>query len=348
MTEEALTEREQSILEAVIRSYVETAEPAGSRMVARRFGLGISPATVRNTMSDLEEKGYLYHPHTSAGRVPTDLAYRLYVDALMGRPRRSVADQRALRHELAQDGEGAAIEQVVRRAAQALGLLTQELGIGIAPQLDEAALEKLDLLAVSEGKLLLVLSLRAAGVRTVFVNVPARISPGAVSTVARVLNERLAGLPLREIRSTLGSRLRDSLSTGDVEASELLNVFLESADEWFVRPAENELHLGRASLLADQPEFSSGERLRALMELTERRDVLKRLLGERLGSTGLKVTIGVEHENPALSGFTVVTSEYHVGGLRGVIGVIGPTRMPYDRVIALVDGASSLMSEFLT
>jgi heat-inducible transcriptional repressor len=347
MTEEALNEREQSILEAVIRSYVETAEPAGSRMVARRFGLGISPATVRNTMSDLEEKGYLYHPHTSAGRVPTDLAYRLYVDSLMGLPRRSAADQRALRQELEQ-GESAAIEQVVRRAAQVLGLLTQELGIAIAPQLDEAALEKLDLLAVAEGKLLLVLTLRAAGVRTVFVNVPARISPGAVSTVARVLNERLAGLPLREIRSSFGQRLRDSLGTGDVEASELLNVFLQSADEWFVRPAESDLHLGRASVLADQPEFSSGERLRALMELTERRDLLKGMLGERLGSTGLKVTIGVEHENPALSGFTVVTSEYHVGGLRGVIGVIGPTRMPYDRVIALVDGASSLMSEFLT
>src|SRR5436309_10825833 len=120
----SLNERERQVLEAVIETYVETAEPAGSRTISKRFGHTLSPATVRNTMSDLEEKGYLYHPHTSAGRVPTDLAYRLYVDSLMGRPRRSAADQRALRQELEQ-GESAAIEQVVRRAAQALGLLTQ-------------------------------------------------------------------------------------------------------------------------------------------------------------------------------------------------------------------------------
>jgi heat-inducible transcriptional repressor len=348
MPEEVLSEREQSVLEAVIRTYVETAEPAGSRTVARRFGLGISPATVRNTMSDLEEKGLLFHPHTSAGRVPTDLAYRLYVDALMGRPRPADAEWHTLRQELEAGQEGAAIEQVIRRAAQVLGLLTQELGIAIAPKLDEAALEKLDLLGVAEGKLLLVLTLRGAGVRTVFVDVPARISPDAVSTVARVLNERLAGLPLRELRGTLPARLRDSVPSGDVQAAELLNVFLQSGEEWFVRPAEGELHLGRASVLAEQPEFSSGERLRGLIELTERRDLLTSVLGSRLGGSGLKVTIGVEHGNPALSDFTVVTSEYRVAGLRGVIGVIGPTRMPYDRVIALVDGTSSLISEFLT
>jgi heat-inducible transcriptional repressor len=349
MPEELLSEREQSVLEAVIRTYVETAEPAGSRTVARRFGLGISPATVRNTMSDLEEKGLLFHPHTSAGRVPTDMAYRLYVDALMGRPRSADAEWRTLRQELGAGSEGAAIEQVIRRAAQVLGLLTQELGIAIAPRLDEAALEKLDLLSVGEGKLLLVLTLRGAGVRTVFVDVPARISPDAVSTVARVLNERLAGLPLRELRGTLTQRLRDSVPSGDVEAAELLNVFVQSGDEWFVRPGpDGDLHLGRASVLAEQPEFSSGERLRALIELTERRDLLKSVLGERLGQSGLKVTIGVEHGNPALSDFTVVTSEYRVAGLRGVIGVIGPTRMPYERVIALVDGTSALISEYLT
>ena len=117
MPEAPLNEREHAILEAVIRTYVETAEPAGSRTVARRFRLGISPATVRNTMSDLEEKGYLYHPHTSAGRVPTDLAYRLYVDGLMDRPRLTAADVDAIRTELAQRHEGAALEHLVRRAA---------------------------------------------------------------------------------------------------------------------------------------------------------------------------------------------------------------------------------------
>ncbi|HEX8242127.1 MAG TPA: heat-inducible transcriptional repressor HrcA [Longimicrobium sp.] len=347
MPEEPLTEREHAILEAVIRTYVETAEPAGSRMVARRFRLGISPATVRNTMSDLEEKGYLYHPHTSAGRVPTDLAYRLYVDSLMRRAPVSEREKSAIRRELEGGGE-AAVEHLLRRAAQVLGLLTQELGVAIAPRLDQATLERLDLVTISDAKVLLVLTLRGAGVRTIYVDVPAAIPPQTLASVGRILNERLAGLPLREIRATLAERLRDSAPPEAPGAAELLNVFVQGAEELFVGPTppEQDVHLGRASVLAEQPEFSSGQRLRGLIELTERRDLLKDVLGRR-GEGGLQVTIGVEHGDPALSDFTVVTSEYRSAGLKGVIGVIGPTRMPYDRVIALVESTSNLISDFL-
>ena len=348
MADAPLTEREHAILEAVIRTYVQTAEPAGSRMVARRFGLGISPATVRNTMSDLEEKGYLYHPHTSAGRVPTDLAYRLYVDSLMQRQPVSARERGEIRRQLESGGEGAAIEHLLRRAAQVLGLLTQELGIAVTPRLDEATLERLDLVPIHEAKVLLVLTLRAAGVRTIYVDVPAVIPPSTLVSVARVLNERLGGLKLKEIRATLPERVRDSAPADEPGAGELLNVFVQGADELFQSPVApgSDLHLGRASVLADQPEFSSGERLRGLIELTERRDLLKQVLGAR-GGEGLNVTIGVEHGDPALSEFTVVTSEYRSAGLKGVIGVIGPTRMPYDRVIALVESTSNLISEFL-
>ncbi|HEX8430798.1 MAG TPA: heat-inducible transcriptional repressor HrcA [Longimicrobium sp.] len=346
MTEQPLSEREHDILEAVIRTYVETAEPAGSRMVARRFGLGISAATVRNTMSDLEEKGYLFHPHTSAGRVPTDRAYRLYVDELMTRPRATLLDETAIRRELARGGEGAAIENLVRRAAQVVGLLTQELGVAVVPRLDEAVLERMDLVPLGEAKVLLVLQLRSAGVRTIYVDVPATIPPGTLDAVGRILNERLGGLTLSEIRATLPDRLRDAHPHPG--ASELLNVFVQSGEEWFAPPgsADAELHLGRASVLADQPEFASGERLRALMELTERRDLLKRVVGAR-PTGGVNVTIGVEHDDPALANFTLVTSEYRSGDLKGVIGVIGPTRMPYERVVALVDTTSALITELL-
>lgn len=351
MPHEPLNEREHTVLEAVIRTYVETAEPAGSRTLARRFRLGISPATVRNTMSDLEEKGYLFHPHTSAGRVPTDRAYRLFVDRLLhgARPAAAAPDAESLRSELLAEPDGRAIEQVVRRAAQVLGLLTQELGIAIAPRLDAAVLERLEMVRLSDVKVLLVLTLRAAGVRTIFVDVPTAIAPDSLAAVAAVLNERLAGLTLREIRHTLPDRVRDAAPQGRPGAAELLNVFLQGADELFVtpEPAAGDLHLGRASVLAEQPEFASGEKLRALLELTERRDLLSRVVGERAAGRGVQVTIGVEHDDPALSGFTVVTSDYRCGDLQGVIGVIGPTRMPYERVIALVDGTSALISELL-
>jgi len=348
MTGEPLSEREHQILEAVIRTYVETAEPAGSRTVARRFPLGISPATVRNTMSDLEDKGYLYHPHTSAGRVPTDMAYRLYVDALMDRQALSEAERVALRDELRQEGEGAAIERLLRRAAQVLGLLTQELGIAAAPRLEDATLERLDLIPVNEQRVLLVMSLRAAGVRTVYVDVPAAIPASALPPVTAILNERLAGHTLREIRMTLPARLRDSMAAEDPGAG-LLNVFLQSGEDWFapVTHTQDDLLLGSAAVLAEQPEFASGERLKSLITLTERRDVLKSAVTARGAGEGLKVTIGVEHQDPALSGFTLVTSEYRLGELKGVIGVIGPTRMPYERVIAMVESTSALVSELL-
>src|SRR5213078_4786867 len=136
MASQELSRRERKILEAVILSYVETAEPAGSRTLSRRFGLGVSPATIRNTMSDLEEKGYLFHPHTSAGRVPTDKAYRVYVDSLIRVDAVTRADQKKLEEEIS--AGGSAIEAILMRAAQSLGVLTQELGVALGPRLDKA------------------------------------------------------------------------------------------------------------------------------------------------------------------------------------------------------------------
>lgn len=350
MISESLSEREHQVLEAVVRTYIETAEPAGSRTVARRFPLGISPATVRNTMSDLEAKGYLYHPHTSAGRMPTDQGYRLYVDALLNRPRRVTREAEALRLGLNLESvERSGVELLLRRAAQVLSVLTSELGIATAPTIADAVLEKIELVAVADGRVLLLMTLRAGGIRTVFVDVPAEIPASALLAVAQVLNERLAGLPLGEVRATLGARLRDSAPPDDPKSAELLNIFVESADEWIqIAPPQDSLHLGRASVLVEQPEFQSGPRLKDLLELTERTDHLHQMLTSRQSATGITVTIGAEHPDPALRGCTVVTSEYNIGDLRGVIGVIGPTRMPYGRVIGLVEGASALVSEYLT
>src|SRR5881398_3114082 len=197
----SLNDRERQVLEAVIETYVETAEPAGSRTIAKKYQLGLSPATIRNTMSDLEEKGYLYHPHTSAGRIPTDLAYRVYVDYLMRPPAVAPAHAQHIRGEL--ESHRAEVEAILSRAAQVLGVLTNELGVAVSPTIEEAILERLDLLQVSTDRLLLVLALKSGAVRTIFVEVPARMASSAVVEVAVVLNGRLAGLSLREIRATL-------------------------------------------------------------------------------------------------------------------------------------------------
>ena len=340
-----LSDRERKVLEAVIHSYVATAEPAGSRTLSRRFGLGISPATIRNTMSDLEEKGYLFHPHTSSGRVPTDKAYRTYVDSLMRVDTVTSQERRVLAEEIR--GDGSAIETILRRAAQSLGVLTQELGVALGPRLDRATLRQVELVRMSSERVLMVLGLAGGAVRTVFVEVPGVIADAALVEVAIVLNERLAGLTLDEVSTTLAARLRDVHATAG--SAELLNIFVQEGEQVFGRAVEplETVVIGQASLLADQPEFSTGERMRQLIELTETRQKLATMLGARPGANGVSITIGNEHGDPRLEPFTVVTAEYSAGSLSGVIGVIGPTRMPYDKVIALVGHTSRLVSDLL-
>jgi heat-inducible transcriptional repressor len=349
MPPEELSRRERRVLEAVIRSYVETAEPAGSRTLSRRFGLGVSPATIRNTMSELEEKGFLFHPHTSAGRVPTDKAYRLYVDSLLTRPPLPPIDTVRLTEELAVGNGSSAIESILRRAAQTLGLLTQELGVAVGPRLDRAVLRRLELVRVTSQRLLMVLTLEGGVVRTVFVEMPGEIVDSALGSVTAVLNERLAGLTIGQIRVSLSSRLRDA--GGDPSAAELLNIFVQEGDQLFdaVLPSSDgqQVVLGTTSVLAEQPEFSAADRLRRLLALTETPEALGAAIRRSVQVPGISITIGAEHDDPRLEEFTLVTAEYQVGALAGVIGVIGPTRMPYDKVISLVGHTSRLLSDLL-
>lgn len=340
---EELTDRERRVLEAVIQTYIATAEPAGSQTLARRHPLGMSPASIRSIMSDLEAKGYLFHAHTSGGRIPTDLGYRLYVNHLMRLAPIASHEHETLRRELHPDRS--AIEEILRRAAQVLGVLTHELGVAVGPRLDGVVLEKLDLVHLSSERLLMVFHLRSGSIRTIFVQVPAHVAPGTVEHVARILNERLAGLSLREIRSSLAERLRDA---GTGQGGDLINIFVAEGDEIFDLDSEADgLVLGSPELLADQPEFASNVRMRGLLSLTGRRDVLREALAAR-EQAGLSITIGSEHDDPRLADFTLVTSSYRLGDVSGVIGVIGPTRMPYDKIIGLVQHTSRLVEGLIT
>ena len=341
-----LTDRERQVLEAVVRTYVDTAEPAGSRTVSRSFDLGVSAATVRNTMSDLEEKGYLFHPHTSAGRIPTDLAYRFFVDRLMEPAAPSARERADLERELEVAGTSA-VERLVFQATRALSLISSELGVAVAPTLEDAVLERLELIKVSTSKVLLVATIRGGVVRTVYVDLAVEVASETLAMVMVALNERLAGQRLAELRRTLPDRLRDSLA--DERGAELMNIFMQSGAELFdLRSLDaGQLHLGPASVLAGQPEFESGEQLKNLISLTEERDLLAQAVGTREHGGRLRITIGEENDESMLSDFTLVTAEYRIGDLKGVIGVIGPTRMPYEKVVTIVDYTSSLVTRML-
>ncbi|MGH7572391.1 MAG: heat-inducible transcriptional repressor HrcA [Gemmatimonadota bacterium] len=337
MDEYELSPREERILATVIRNFVETAEPTASRTVARKNDMGLSPATIRNTMSDLTQRGYLTQPHPSAGRIPTDKAYRYYVRSLMQIERVSPEEVRRLEESVGGTGPG---DEILRRAIQALSVVTSELGIGLGPSPATGVLERIEIVALSSERILIVIAIASGPVRTIFVETPVEIAESELGAVASLLNERLAGLSLREVRETYRVRLGDP----PAEHAELLNIFLEQADTAFAPPpAGDDIILGPASSLAAQPEFSNRENLRNLLELTERRDLLAEALYLRR-ARGMVISIGDEHSQPPLLDFSLVTTHYEVGAVRGTIGVIGPTRMPYERVVALVQYTARLLS----
>lgn len=344
---DSLSERERRVLETVVEAYIETAEPAGSQAIARRSGLGVSPATIRSTMSELEEKGYLFHPHTSAGRVPTDRGYRSYVAGLrLTSPNQHDRDVLATELREPTTGASSAVEELLRRAAQVLGVLTQELGVAVAPALDQLVLERIELVPVSSERLLIVFNLRSGVVRTIYVQVPGSLSPQALQRASAVLNERLAGNTLRALRSSLHERLRDAGADG--HGQEILNIFIGEGDELLdLADAPGSVVLGSAGLLANQPEFAGDSgRMKELLHLTEQRDLLAEEL-QRRSRRGLSITIGSENGDPRLRGFTLVTASYSAGDLSGVIGVMGPTRMPYDKILSVVSHASRLVEGLL-
>jgi len=206
----------------------------------------------------------------------------------------------------------------------------------------------LELVRVSSDRLLMVLTLERGVMRTVFVEVPGEIADTALAEVSAVLNERLGGLTLQQIRNSLASRLRDTRA--DAGAAELLNIFLQEGELLFdaaLPMPDADVMLGAASVLAEQPEFSGADRLRRLLALTETPQALGDAIRKRVHAPGISITIGAEHDDPRFEDFTVVTAEYHVGSLAGVIGVIGPTRMPYEKVISLVGHTSQLLSDLL-
>ena len=336
-----LTEREARILEQVIGSYITTATPVGSRVLSRAGDLGLSAATIRNTMSDLEEKGYLAQPHPSAGRVPTDKGYRFYVDTLAGG--RSGLPGSLLRALQPISGDPV-LEKMLRRAAQAISVITRELGVGIVPMMDDGVLQKVDLLRVSSERIMLILTIQHGLVKTIFVELDSRVGEQRLIALTARLHERLAGLTLGEIRRTARQRLKEAVE--DIE--DPLNVFVQSADTIFdFAEGDSELVLGGTTNLASQPEFSDQGNLRSLIHLTEKRDRLLELMKKRASGEGLRITIGSENELSELANFTLITDTYRIGKMRGIIGVIGPTRMSYSRVISVVEYTSRMLSQVL-
>jgi heat-inducible transcriptional repressor len=337
----ALSKRERQVLLALVKSYVAIGEPVASRTLGKCEDLGISPATIRSTLAQLEEKGYVKQPHTSAGRVPADRAYRFYVEQCM--PDEDLlpeGEDAELQWSLEAKLREGNIDAILGQLAKVVGDISQQLGLVMAPRFELGTFHKMELLQLTERRLLLVVTINQGLVKSLTIEVDSRVSREDLELVSRLLNERLHGLTMAELRRSVRERLQ-SLEVGNPQ---LLRVVTEEI-EGLSQPSSADLHVAGTSNICLQPEFHDPFKVAGLMNLVERKDILVHLLQDR---EGMVITIGEENIPRAMRVCSMVTASYEVGGMVGVLGVIGPTRMPYSRVVALVNYAASRAADLVS
>jgi heat-inducible transcriptional repressor len=346
MLQSELTEREKSILRYVIHQFILTANPVGSRNLSRKYDIGLSPATVRNIMADLEESGFLGHPHTSAGRVPTDLGYRFYVNSLMETPQLSRNEVDFIESHI--DQLNNETNEILRITSQILSSLTSQLACVSYPKLSNAVLEKLQLVAVSNKRLLVVVSIKSGMIRTITLEVEKGIDSKNLAAVQTLLNERLAGLTFTEIKNSINERIK-TISGKDIKP--IIRVFLDSVGEIFndVKTSEETFITGTKNLL-NKPEFSDPKNMSSIIELIEDKDIIIHVMDKNINdnTNEVAISIGSENKEERLNDFSVVVKEYKVGQIMGSIGIIGPKRMTYSHEIAAVIQMAAILSKIFS
>ena len=330
-------DRQRELLRAVIREYIATAEPVASAALVRRYGLGVSSATVRNELAVLEELGLLTHPHTSAGRVPTDLGYRYFIESLMPRPSLPATEQVTVSHQFQQALSDTA--QWMRLAASTLARLTTEAAIVTPPATSRSTLKHVEAVPISERRVLLVAVMDGGAVRQQLLELHEPVTTEHLRRLSTRLTSELEGKALPSVRAAAATE-----AGMDAIVATALVRLLEEAD---AGRGSDVYYDGIQNILA-QPEFAESDSVREVLGLLEDRTRLAEILPSALGAGEVHVTIGSEHRLERLHGFSLVFGRY--GAERdvvGYVGIVGPTRMDYARSIGAVRYVGSLMSDLV-
>ena len=335
-----LDERKQRILQAVIQDYISSAEPVGSRTLARKYDLGVSPATIRNEMADLEMLGYLEHIHTSSGRVPSSKGYRLYVDSLL--PVQPMTDAEKVMIDKWYKAKVQQLDQVFQETAKIISKLTRNVSLVLAPQISKAAFRCMQFLPLDDHRVIAVLMTDAGFVENRIMEMPAGSSFEDFQRMAKVINGCLAG-------HTLGAIQNGSLKKIEAEIGD--NGLYESAmtliDKALNSQRKERLYLGGTTEMMEQPEFHNVDKVKELLIMLEKDQLMKDILKAHLGD-GLTVTIGQENEYSGIKDCSIITATYHLDGeLLGSMAVLGPTRMEYGRTMTLLNYMNSNLTEVI-
>ena len=325
-----MDERKQRILQAIIDDYITSAEPVGSRTIARKYDLGVSPATIRNEMADLEMLGYLEHIHTSSGRIPSSKGYRFYVDGLL--PPQELTDNEKVLIDKWYQTRARRVEEVFQETAKLISRLTKNVSLVLAPQLSQAAFRCLQFLPLDEYRAVAVLITDAGFLENKIVEIPDGATFEDFQRMAAVINKQLAGQTLDMVHPENLKRIRDEISDeGLYQAA--LDIIRKSLDT----SKKERLYLGGTTQMLEQPEFHDVDKVKDVLLMLEEEQLLKDILHAHQGE-GLRVSIGRENQYSGIQDCSIITASYHLGGeLLGTIAVLGPTRMEYGKAMTLLD-----------
>jgi len=347
MSFDNLSDRERQILRILIDHYINTAEPVASKTLAKNYDLKLSPASIRNTIKDLEELGFVRQPHTSAGRIPTNDGYRIYVDYLLRPEDLTETEKNQITNNINKEYSG--IDQLLEQTSRVLGNVSHQLGVAISPKFDSGIITRLELIPVAERRVLVVLAMKSGLAKTVLLEVETDLKDYTLSETADVLNERLCGLTVGEVRRNIKERLSET-TKGDPR---LIRMFIDSTEELLDISRQMEIHLGDTRHILSQPEFQDSARIREFIDLIEERQTMAELVTRAGIVEGITVTIGVEgHGGERKPGeskeLSLMSSTYSAGKFKGILGIIGPTRMPYSKLVNVVDYTAKRLSEILS
>jgi heat-inducible transcriptional repressor len=336
-----LDRRAQILLKTLIERYVAEGQPVGSRALSRYSGLELSPATVRNVMSDLEEMGFIASPHTSAGRVPTPRGYRFFVDSLLTVQPLPEAQLHELEEQLQPDQP----QRLISSASQLLSELTRFAGVVVAPRRVMPKIRQIEFLGLSEKRILLIIVTAEGDVQNRILFTQRAYTPAELVSAANYLNQNFAGLDFAEIRL----RVQEELRQLHADMTELMTAAMEAGGQAVAETSDQYVISGEKNLLEVEDISSNMTRLRELFTLFEQRTGLMQLLDLSSRAEGVQVFIGGESGLAPLDECSVITAPYEADGrIVGTVGVIGPTRMAYDRVIPIVDITAKLLSSALS
>jgi len=341
MNEDILTEREHHVLEAVVRNYILSASPTGSRFLSKQAEFDLSPASIRNIMSDLEERGFILQPHTSAGRVPTDKGYRYYVDRLMKLIDLSDEVKNSIKKAVV-GAEPSDLHLVLEAASKALSRVTHQLGVILAPKISKGIFRHLYIFPIDGRRVLMHLTIDSGFVKTMICEITTEISASRLESACQVINERFYGMSLKDMCS------KEANIFSDVELFELgiVRLFVPSIKKIIDNEEHDSLYAEGETNIMTQPEFFSRERMSAVIEMLEEKKLLMHLFEtEATGKPGVIVMIGGENREGQLKSFSVVKTKYHMGHMEGSLGVIGPKRMPYPFLVSAVDYTAKLLGD---